>query len=315
MASTRLIRNLTSLEAQPIAASVVTIGFFDGLHLGHQQLLHKLTQQATLSDLYSVVITFTRPTYWLFDKSNRSQLMSWREKVEALRKLGIDSILYLPFNRHLWKIPAEDFVSKILVTLLGMKALIIGDDFRFGHNREGNYQLLKEMGALYNYRVHEIETLSIESERVSSSRIRQLLAAGEVAKANQLLGRPYSIEGKVIRGEKLGRQLGFPTANIALKNREPPLFGVFLVRSEYAGNSFWGVANLGIRPVVNTLDSPLLEVHLLDFSGSLYGERMRVYFYSRLRQEQAFDTIDLLKQAIEADIKQARLLIDKGQLT
>ncbi len=235
-----------------------------------------------------------------------SMLMSWRERMLALRKTGVDAVLCMPFNRVVSQMAAEDFVRE-LVEQLGLRYLLIGDDFQFGRGRQGDFRLLEKLGKEMGFQVEQSETHNLGGERISSTRVRQALASGNLVEAEQLLGRPYTICGRVIRGKQLGKQLGFPTANIALRRRRPAMGGVYAVRVELPeGDSALGVANLGIRPAVNSLEHPLLEVHLLDREENLYGEQLQVQFLKRLRDETKFDSLASLKTAIAKDIQQAR---------
>ena len=291
-------------------ASVITIGSFDGVHLGHQRLITQLLEHSRAQQLPAVVITFNELPYQTTAGKAVAQLMSWREKTETLLQLGVQIVVSLNFDQRLREITAEAFISDILINSLGMKTLIIGDDFHFGRNREGDHKLLVQQSKLHNYQVLDTQTLSMDADRISSTRIRQLLNTGDLPNANKLLGRAYSMSGRVIAGKKLGRELGFPTANIAIDKKVSPLAGVFLVAAQVDDAHYWGVANVGVRPAVNTLEKPLLEVYLFDFSGNLYGKKMVVRFHLRLREERDFENIAQLKIAINEDVQTALQLIE-----
>ncbi len=309
----KIIRSLWQLETKPLASSAVTIGSFDGLHLGHKQLITEVISTAHQLNVPSVVLTFVDLPRWQFQQDKRSpQLMSIREKCSLLLEWGIDYIICQYFNVWLRSLSADDFVNEILLKQLNAKAVVIGDDFRFGNNRNGNFEFLQKAGKQLGFNVKHTSTLVVDDERVSSTRIRKLLENHEVAQANQLLGRHYSVSGRVIKGKKLGRTLGFPTANIKLKRRYVNMRGVYVVKVHFQNTTqpaLWGVANLGVRPAVNTLEDPLLEVYLLNFDANIYGQYLMVNFYLQLRDEQDFDNISLLKQAIHDDVEQAKKII------
>ena len=292
---------------------VLTIGAFDGVHLGHQQVISQLKQYGERLDLPAAVMTFRPDPAEFFSEDARAALMSWREKMLGLKAAGADAVFCLPFDKKVSAMSAEDFVYELLVRQLGVQFLMVGDDFRFGAGRQGCYELLVELGRKHGFDVARSDTFEVDSCRVSSTRIRDSLASGNLEEAKRLLGRPYEICGKVVAGEKLGRTLGFPTINIPLMRRKAALRGVFAVMAEFqTGEKVQAVANLGVRPAVNQLKQPLLEVHLLDFEPEqfgmtdLYGQRMRISFEKRIRDEQNFDGLDALKDAIALDVRKAR---------
>lgn len=293
---------------------VLTIGAFDGVHLGHRAILDQIVVQARSRGMESVVLTFEPNPNEFFSRGvPPGRLQSWHEKVESLLAFGIDRLVSLAFNDQLRALTAEQFLQSILLEGLNAKVLVIGDDFHFGCDRLGNFKMLEEFAQGRGYEVYPTPTVSIDGSRVSSTRIRNLLEAGDFLAATRLLGRPYSISGRIVRGEQLGRTLGFPTANIHLKRRRSVMSGVYLVDLEIDGNKHFGVANVGRRPTANVLERPLLEVHLLDFEGNLYGKRVKTTFHHKLREEKTFDSIEALQQAIGEDIKSARLWVDKYQ--
>ena len=285
----------------------VTIGSFDGVHLGHEMLIQQLKAIADNQNLASVLVTFyPHPSEYFAGDLAPARLMSWRERVEALRDRGIDWVVTLPFNRCLRSMNAETFLTEILVAGLSAKHLVLGDDFRFGCDRAGDDKFLRQRAEQYGFQVTSSDTLLDAGERISSTRIRQLLAADDLTTAARLLGYPYRITGKVIRGHQLGRTIGVPTANVLLKRHRAALNGVFVVKATLAnGDSYMGVANIGCRPAVNALSKPLLEVHLFEYSGDLYGTRLTTEFCYKLRDEQNFLDWDTLTKQIKQDIADA----------
>lgn len=292
---------------------VATIGSFDGVHLGHQAILRQLTRLASQYQLPSVAVIFEPQPHEFFagDKAP-ARLMRLREKVQALLAAGIDRVLCLQFNQALRDLTAEEFIQKVLVDGLGIKHLVVGDDFRFGCDRRGDFALLQSVGAAKGFGVTDTCTLQVDSDRVSSTRVRLLLEQGDFVAAEKLLGRPYSINGRVAYGKQLGRQLGVPTANVHLRRYRSPLQGVFAVTVTFAdGSLHQGVANVGLRPTVNKdgtggTNKPLLEVHLFDFSRMVYGEMIDVQFHKKLRDEKKFNGLPELQVQLQTDIVQAK---------
>jgi len=306
-----LVRYLHNLKTRH-KGCVITIGNFDGVHTGHQAVIRQLQQYAREVSLPAVVVTFEpQPLEYFSPGTAPSRLTSLREKMEWLSEHGIDRVLCLRFQKSLAELPAEDFVEQLLVQGLGAKYIVVGDDFRFGKGRAGNFRLLQSLQKQYGFTVLSTQTLMTEGERVSSSRIRELLEAGRLQEVKPLLGRPYSMSGRVIRGDDRGKQLGFPTANIALKRNKSPLLGVFAVRVEGLQDRVHkGVANLGTRPVFFG-NQVLLEVHLLDFAGDIYGRHLHVNFDCRIRAEQNFASVAELVAQIKKDIESARRYYDE----
>ncbi|MGD8827985.1 MAG: bifunctional riboflavin kinase/FAD synthetase, partial [Gammaproteobacteria bacterium] len=289
-----LIRGLHNLKACH-RGCVASIGNYDGVHLGHLRVLGELNARGRELGVPSVVITF-EPTPREFFQPDKAppRLTRFREKWEALAAAGVDRLLVLRFDRRLAGMDPEDFIQRILLDGLAVRHLVVGDDFRFGHNRAGDFAMLCAAGHKEGFGVEAMPTVDLDGERVSSTRIRRALAAGDLELAARLLGRPYGISGRVVHGDKLGRQLGYPTVNIPVRPKAVPVTGIFLVRVHgEEGLSLDGVASLGTRPTVDG-KRLLLEVYLLDFSGDLYGRRLRVEFVERLRDEQAFDGLDAL---------------------
>ncbi|WP_230400363.1 bifunctional riboflavin kinase/FAD synthetase [Zooshikella ganghwensis] len=305
-----LIRGLHNLKQQ--YGSVVTIGNFDGVHRGHQAILNQLKDQAEQLGLPSVVVLFEPQPREFFDGQNApARLTSLTEKLDLLKRYDVDKVLCLHFNRQLRAFTADEFIQRILLSGLAMKHLVVGDDFRFGCDRRGNFQLLKEYGEQHGVSVASNCSVLFQGKRISSTWVRQALQEADFELAAQLLGRPYAIQGRVIRGQQLGRTLGVPTANIALKRCQLPLQGVYAVKVHgYSWHPLNGVANIGWRPTVVS-KQPMLETHLLDFSGDLYRKRLAVEFVSKLRDEQKFSSINALREAIEKDIVMAQQLFHR----
>lgn len=307
LAQREFIRGLHNLRPEH-KGCVATIGSFDGVHLGHQAILRQLIQVAREKNLPAVVIVFEPQPHEFFagDKAP-ARLMRMREKLEALWAAGVDKVLCLHFNQELRSLSAEQFIDRVLVQGLAIKHLVVGDDFRFGCDRKGDFALLQIKGAELGFEVTDTHTLEIDGKRVSSTRIRHLLEAGDFAEAEKLLGKPYGIYGRVVYGKQLGRQLGVPTANVDLRRYRSPLHGVFAVTAIFKdGTQVQGVANIGVRPTVNGLKKPLLEVHLFNFSRDIYGVVIDVVFRHKLRDEQKFASLDELKAQLQTDISQAK---------
>lgn len=294
----KLIHDLKQLNT-PIAA---TIGNFDGVHVGHQRLVELLCAQAKEHNLPSAVITFEPSPQEYFLKANApARLTRLREKLALLDNTDVDYVIVLPFNHSLADMSAEAFVTDMLQQQLQVKYLLIGDDFKFGRNRMGNFALLQSMADGERFTVANMNTQCSNDERISSSRIRLALEAGDLASAERLLGRAYSMLGKVAHGQQRGRTIGFPTANLFLERHRSPVLGVYAVKVYgIDGKILKGVANVGNRPTVDGTRS-LLEVHLFDFKQDIYGMPLHVEFCHKIRDEKRFDSFDLLKAQIQKD--------------
>lgn len=301
------IRGLHNLRAEH-RGSVLTIGSFDGLHLGHRAIIEQVKERAGYYGLPSVVMMFEpQPREFFSGEQAPARLMRMREKVDALGKAEIDRVFCVGFNRQLSELSAQEFVDNLLVQGLDIKCLVIGDDFHFGCDRKGDFVMLAEQGQRYGFEVVETYTVSIDGQRVSSTRIRHALEVGDFLEAERLLGQPFCITGRVVYGQQLGGQLGIPTANVNLHRYRAPLRGVFAVEVLLAdGQRVQGVANVGVRPTVGDLIKPVLEVHMLDWSGDIYGQRIAVEFKRKLREEQKFTSLDDLVESIQKDIGVAR---------
>lgn len=304
----RLIRGLNRWPDNTETA--VTIGNFDGVHKGHQAIFNTLVSRARSKALQATVISFEPLPHEYFNSGSQPlRLQGLREKVASIKASGVDRLLLLHFDHSLAKQRAEDFIDELLVKRLNTRHLVIGDDFRFGHQRAGTYKMLQNASSTHGFSLEQSPTCNFAGERISSTRIRKHLRAGELDSATTLLGRPYRISGRVVHGEKLGRQLGFPTANVALGSHQPPLRGVFAVWAHdcESGERFAAVANLGERPTIGGRKL-LLEVHALDQTVHWYGHHLAIDFINQLRQERRFDSLDDLKAQIGRDSEAARQL-------
>lgn len=306
-----LSRHPFSFPFEQVArGSVATIGSFDGLHLGHQALLQKVIAEAADRGLPSVVMSFepTPKEFFLADKPP-ARLMRFREKFEALASAGIDIFFCPRFNEAMKNIAADTFIRQIIVHALNVRHLIIGDDFRFAQDREGHLDMLRKAGRVLGFTVEQMTSVIEAGERVSSSAIRDALWKGDIDRATTLLGRPYRMSGRVILGERVGRQLGYPTANVNLNRKQSAVMGIFAVRVSGPG---WGpldaVASIGTRPTFGT-NRPLLEVHIFDFDQDIYGEYIHVDFIARLRSEEKFDDVDALVAQMHRDSALARAIL------
>lgn len=302
----------TRARHQATRPNAVTIGNFDGIHLGHQAMLARLTARAASVGAAPAVLTFEPHPREIFTPAAApTRLTSLREKLEILRALGVAHVHVCRFSKPFAALSAEDFVRRILVDGLKARYVLVGDDFRFGAKRVGDIELLRRMGAEYGFEAETLPTVEAAGQRASSTAIRDALAAGDMALAAQMLGRPYSISGRVVGGDQLGRKIGYPTANIQLKHNKPPVKGVFAVRVQGLGQPDWpGVASLGTRPTVHANGRPTLEVHLFNFDRSIYREHLRVEFLHKLRDEAKFPSLDALIAQIDLDARQARELLN-----
>ena len=292
----------------------VTIGNFDGLHLGHKAMLARLQDVARARGLPTCVLSFEpHPREFFAPEQAPARLSSLREKAECLQRLGIDRLHVFRFDRAFSSLTAEAFIEQVLGRTLQARYVLVGDDFRYGARRAGDFALLKEKGRSLGFDAEFLPTVEVSGERASSTAVRQALAAGELEHAARLLGRPYSISGRVVHGDKLGRDIGFPTANIQLKHNRPPLMGIFAVEvCGLNGEPLQGVANLGKRPTVKGADAvPVLEAHLFDFGTEIYGRRVRVDFLHKLRDEEKYPDLDTLVAQIHRDVDNAKHYLAK----
>ncbi|WP_374246197.1 bifunctional riboflavin kinase/FAD synthetase [Zoogloea sp.] len=295
---------------------VLTIGNFDGVHRGHQALLAKLSAKALATGLPAAVLTFEPHPREYFAHENRPRrLTSLREKIQLLEAHGVDRLYIARFNDRFAGLTAEAFIEDVLIHGLGTRHLLIGDDFRFGKGRTGNFEMLRTVGQEVGFTVEAMHTVDHEGERVSSSAVRAALAEGDMPHAARLLGRPYSISGRVLHGDKIGRTIGFPTANIQLKHRSPPLMGIYTVSVDGLADTPWpGVASVGVRPTINDAGRPSLEVHLFDWHTECYDAHLRVNFLRKQRDEARYDSLDALTAQIARDADEARAYFAQNPL-
>ena len=312
----RLIRGLHNLRPGD-RGCVATIGNFDGVHLGHRAVFRRLLARGRALGLPATVITFEpQPMEFFAPDRTPARLTRLREKLKALADCGIARVMVLEFGPRLAAVAPPDFVRRLLLEGLGVRYLLVGDDFRFGQGRGGDYALLRSMGAAAGAAGFEVEdqhTITQGDERISSTRVREALARGDLDQARRLLGRPYRMQGRVGHGDRRGRTIGFPTANLDLHRRVSPLRGVFAVRVHGLGGApHPGVANIGTRPTVGG-QGCRLEVHLFDFDQDLYGRHLEVEFSLRLRDEQRFDSFETLRRQIALDAAAARAFLARTE--
>ena len=303
-----LIQGLHNLRPHH-RGSVVTIGNFDGVHRGHKVVLDQLAAKAAELRLPSLVMIFEpQPQEFFAPDRSPARLTRLREKLCALDVDAVDRVLCVRFDQRFAALTAQEFVERILVQGLGARHLVVGDDFRFGQGRRGDFAYLEEAGRRLGFEVAQQQTFSVDGERVSSTAVREALERGDLARARELLGYPFAMHGRVAHGDRRGRTIGYPTANIHVHRRAVPLQGVYAVRMRGAADGpVPGVANLGFRPTIaGGLPTPLLEVHLLDFSGDLYRRHVKVEFLDRVREERRFGSLDELKAQIARDEAHAR---------
>jgi riboflavin kinase/FMN adenylyltransferase len=288
--------------------AALTIGNFDGVHRGHRAMLERVARVARERNLRSSVMTFEpHPREFFAPDQAPTRLTSLREKLELLAGLGMEQVLVCRFDFDFARIGAEAFIDRLVIGGLAARYLLVGDDFRFGARRQGDFDLLAGSGRARGFEVARMESIEIDGVRISSTEVRRRLAAGDLAGAAALLGRPYSISGRVVRGVRLGRELGFPTANVQLQHNRPPLMGIFAVEvGGLASGALPGAASLGLRPTVNHTAIPVLEVHLLDFEGDVYGRRLQVRFLHKLRDEEKYPDLAALQAAIARDVDSVR---------
>ena len=298
-----------SLESfQKLEYAVVTSGTFDGVHIGHKKILSRLQEISSQSGGETVVLTFwPHPRMVVSEDSQSLQLLSTiDEKTELFSELGIQHLLIVPFTRAFSELSSEEFIQQILVDKIGTKKLVIGYDHRFGRNREGSFEFLKKNCSNYGFEVEEISRQDIEDMAISSSRIRKALSTGHIQEANELLGRPYTISGTIVKGKQLGRTIGFPTANLHPHESYKliPQNGVYIIHATYNGEVFKGMLNIGVRPTVDgTLRT--IEAHLFDFDKEIYGEDLKLELLQYLRPEQKFDGLTALMEQINLDRERA----------
>lgn len=295
--------------------SIVTIGTFDGVHVGHQKIIEQLVLTAKKNNRNSVLLTFFPHPRMVLQKENSIKLINTiSERIEILEKTGLDYLIVHPFDKDFSRLSAFDFVRDVLVNQLNVSQLVIGYDHRFGKNREGNFEQLEEYGHIYDFIVQEIPAQDINAISVSSTKIRKALSEGEIRKVTKYLGHHFCISGTVVSGEKLGNTIGFPTANLKVDESYKliPKKGVYLVRSKIDGVWVNGMMNIGVRPTVQG-DSETIETHFFEFDGDLYGKKIQIELYDFLRDEQKFDSVESLKRQLLKDKSTSlELLSDLG---
>lgn len=308
----KLIENLDDINA-PFKKAVVTIGNFDGVHIGHQALFHEIIEKADMIDGTSVAMTFhPHPVRVLKNNGHPPLITLYDQKVELIAKTGIDVLICVPFTKEFARITAKEFVLDILIKRLGMATIVVGRDYTFGRNREGNLNLLISYAETYDFEVDVVEWIPISNNtpsRISSTRIRKMVTNGKVAEVQKLLGRHYQIRGTVIRGRNRGgKLLGFPTANLQLHDELCPKLGIYAVTVEHDETIYKGVANIGYSPTFDDHELTV-EVHILDFDRDLYGKEIRVNFIQRIRDEIKFSNIESLSRQITKDVIAARSIL------
>lgn len=309
----RVIRNLDSgiLFSKP----VLTLGTFDGVHLGHQEILRNLAERARKNGKESVLFTFDPHPRIILDPINHSVKLidTLEERLKKLEETRLDTVILFPFTKEFSQLSACAFVEEILVNKLDVSEMFVGYDHHFGKNRSGNFNELKQLGTAFDFRVSQIEAVQLESDSISSTKIRKAISEGNTLQAMRFLGVPYQFSGEVIKGNQLGRTIGFPTANVSVKEETKliPAHGVYAVRIEINSNWYKGVMNIGTKPTVQDALKTTIEVFIFDFSTDIYGEEIRVLVYDFIRSEQRFSSIEELKLQLKKDEKTARNLLRK----
>ncbi len=306
-----LIRSLNNLKKHH-KKCVASIGNFDGLHLGHQEIILQLKEVSNKYDLPTAIVIFEPQPQEYFSPDNApARLTRLREKIEGFNQLDIDRLVILRFDKKLFNLVAKEFVEQILIDSLNIRHLVVGDDFRFGKNRQGDYSMLKKMTNEFSYELDYTNTCLFAGQRISSTRLRQALADDDLKLVSQLLGRNYIISGRVVHGNKRGTGLGFPTANMELHRLRSPVAGIYITRVHGINDkNYPAVTSIGTRPIFDGEDM-CMETHILDFNEDLYTKHIRVEFLQKLRHEEKYSDIDALKKAIEIDIQNAREYFSK----
>ncbi|GGF75293.1 riboflavin biosynthesis protein [Alteromonas lipolytica] len=303
-----LIRGLNNLKAHHHGC-VLTIGKFDGVHLGHQAVLSNLIEQARRLSLPATVMVFEpHPEEVFTPETAPARISPLAEKYQLLKAQGVDRLLCVRFNAQFAAQSPDEFIEHLLVEKLGVKFLVVGDDFRFGKGRQGDFTRLEQAGKQLGFEVVSTQSFVMQDCRISSTAVREALADGNFALAHSMLGRSFYISGRVIHGEKKGRTIGFPTANVLLNRCQTPITGVFAVKLNIDGKLFTGVANIGSRPTVNG-QRKQLEVHIFDFAGSLYGQHITVVPVAKIRDEQRFSSLEALREQIALDVARAQQIL------
>ena len=308
----KIIDRLERIQ-QPFVNAVITIGNFDGVHIGHQALFHEVIEKADALKGTAIAMTFEPHPMRVLKKNNHPPLITlYEQKQELIERSGIDVLICVPFTKEFAELSAEKFIKELLIKKIGMKAIIVGEDYTFGKNREGNLAVLKSYASQLDYEVIVAEWIKATRDvpdRISSTRVRKLVMAGQIKSARKMLGRHYQIRGMVVKGrDRGGKLLGIPTANINLQDELCPKTGIYAVTVEYRNRLYKGVANIGYSPTFNDNEFTV-EVHILDFSDNIYGQKIRVNFIERIRDEKKFGHIDELKSQIHQDIEAAQKIL------
>jgi len=304
----KVISSLENIK-EPFAYAVITVGNFDGVHIGHQGLLKEVKKRADKMSGTSIVLTFEPHPLKVLKEKKIPLITPFERKIELIEKLGIDVVICLPFTREFSKVSAREFVEEILLKKIGMKEIVVGYDYTFGHKREGNIDLLKKLGDELGFKVCILGPILVDNMIVSSTRIRNLIMEGELEKVKTLLNRYYQVSGEVIAGhDRGGRLLGFPTANLKLVNEVFPKNGVYVVEVIYNNKVYGGVTNIGFKPTFGN-DALSVETHILDFDQNIYGKKIKLNFIKRLRNEKKFSSIEALAAQIKRDIEEARKIL------
>lgn len=306
-----VIHNISNYRPQKPA--ILTIGTFDGVHFGHQKILRNLVVEAKKENLCAIVLTFfPHPRMVLQKETQLKMIDTLEEKTKLLEQLGVEVLIVQPFTVEFSRMTAIEYTRDILVNGIGISKLIIGYDHRFGQNREATVEDLKQFGMDYNFTVEEIPAQDIESIAVSSTKVRNAIDSGEIKKANQYLGRPFSLNGTIVEGDKIGREMGYPTANLEIEEdyKLKPQNGVYLVQTSLVDKKYFGMMNVGKRPTVSGKKTRI-ETYFFDFKGDLYGKKLRVELLEKIRDEQKFDSLDALRNQLNSDQKSCQKLIPK----
>ncbi|MCS7280528.1 MAG: bifunctional riboflavin kinase/FAD synthetase [Desulfobacterota bacterium] len=308
----KVIEGLEKL--QRLGTSVITIGNFDGVHIGHRKIIEEARKKAEELNATFVVLTFDpHPLFVLKPENINGLITPLPVKKRILEEMGVDVLVVLKFDETLRDSQPEVFFRKVLIDRIGVSAVILGSDFRFGKDQKGNVELVETLSKKYGVFFKKIDPVTIDGEKVGSNKIRKLLLDGEIRRANELLGRPFTIVGKVVYGAGIGKKIGFPTANLAfLENQILPKNGVYVTETEFQGNYLPSVTNIGFKPTFN-YNRICLETHILGFNQDIYGMELEVRFYERIRDEQKFDSVEGLKTAIAEDISKARAFLSRLQ--
>ena len=306
----KIYQQLTDFH--PPHFSVVTSGTFDGVHLGHQKILRRLQELAARKQGETVLLTYWPHPRLILQPEDKSLrlLTTLSEKVKLLEEMGVDHLIILPFTKELSQMSSDEFIRDILVDKIQTKSLVIGYDHKFGKNREGSFEYLQSHSHLFGFAIEEISRQDVDDLGVSSTKIRSALAQGDIATANKYLGRPYDLSGQVVKGQQIGRSLGFPTANIQIAEdyKLLPRDGAYAVHAEVHSIRYKAILNIGDRPTVDG-QKKTIEAHLIDFEGDLYGQELRVYFQEFLREEKKFESLDALKNQLVVDRERAIFIL------